>query len=38
VPDRFSLVSDAVQRDASALGPDYRQKPLWLGKIDIVRP
>ncbi len=38
VPDRFSLVSDAVQRDASALGPDYRQKPLWMGKIDVVRP
>lgn len=38
VPDRFSLVSDAVQRDALSLGPDYRQKPLWLGKMDTVKP
>jgi hypothetical protein len=38
VPDRFSLVSEAVQRDAISLGPDYRQKPLWLGKIDTVKP
>jgi Caspase domain len=38
VPDRFSLVSNAVQRDAISLGPDYRQKPLWLGKIDTVKP
>ncbi len=38
VPDRFSMVSDAVQRDAIALGPDYRQKPLWLGKIETVKP
>ncbi|MCE2859030.1 MAG: caspase family protein [Oxalobacteraceae bacterium] len=37
-PDRFSMVSDAVQRDAIALGPDYRQKPLWLGKIETVKP
>ena len=38
VPDRFSMVSEAVQRDAIALGPDYRQKPLWLGKIETVKP
>ncbi|CAM8630698.1 Caspase domain containing protein [Oxalobacteraceae bacterium] len=38
VPDRFSLVSESVQRDAISLGPDYRQKPLWLGKIDTVKP
>lgn len=38
VPDRFSVVSEAVQRDAIALGPDYRQKPLWLGKIETVKP
>ncbi len=38
VPDRFSVVSNAVQRDALSLGPDYRQKPLWLGKIDTVKP
>ena len=38
VPDRFSLVSEAVQRDANTLGPDYRQKPLWLGKIDTLKP
>jgi hypothetical protein len=38
IPDRFSLVSNAVQRDAISLGPDYRQKPLWLGKIDTVKP
>jgi hypothetical protein len=38
VPDRFSLVSNAVQRDAISLGPDYRQKPLWLGKVDTVKP
>ncbi len=38
VPDRFNVVSEAVQRDAIALGPDYRQKPLWLGKIKTVKP
>jgi len=38
VPDRFNVVSEAVQRDAIALGPDYRQKPLWLGKIETVKP
>lgn len=38
LPDRFKNVSDAVLRDAIALGPDYRQQPLWLGKKDIVRP
>ena len=38
VPDRFSVVSEAVQRDAIALGPDYRQKPLWLGKMETVKP
>lgn len=38
VPDRFSLVSDAVERDANVLGPDYRQRPLWLGKIDTLKP
>ena len=38
IPDRFSLVSEAVQRDANSLGPDYRQKPLWLGKIDTLKP
>lgn len=37
-PDRFQAVSDAVLKDAVALGTDYRQQPMWLGKKDNLKP
>ncbi len=38
LPDRFKMVSDAVLKDAIALGPDYRQQPMWLGRKDNLKP
>ncbi len=37
-PANFSSVSEAVLRDAAALGPVYRQEPIWMGNKTSLAP
>lgn len=37
-PANFSAVSEAVVRDASVLGPVYRQEPVWMGSKSSLAP